>query len=631
MLKELANIGGAHRLARVRHVPGVRFWASAVLCLAVVSCSAAPQGAEAEKSASGATSAQQAVPDTPVLALTGRPDADAFADAQERLARGDYAKVLEEADAVLAKNPKSGLAHEVRGSALLGLDRVSDATAAFRRATEVEPNQSGAWTKLGIVQMEGGDVEGAIASLRKAVEINDADRFAHQRLGLLYESRGDAPKAIEHFERGMRGTSPDYLGVAVNLGRLLGARGRHKEAVALLEPRLPMSHSDPLAHMVLASALFATGRFEDARLRFERAGALDSSLTEARLGTAMALRETGDAERALRILDDVYAERPGWAPVVVERGKTLMKLGRSVAAATAFDEYVALGGDEAAANEYRAQLQVMSAQPGKARDAYAKVLASGKADAETYAKASEVYLAEGDVKQGEQVLRDGLAKYPDNVYLVTRLGAYLAAVTRYDEAVPLFERARKAAPENAALLRMLALARLRRGDEAGAAEAAGRLYELARRPETGLFYAARLEALDQTQPAERVYREVLAQDPANALAANNLASLLGRGEQLEEAERLARQAAASVPGDGRVLDTLGWVLYRRGKKDEAVSTLDRASTLAPTAATVRYHHGVVLESVGRRTEARQALTEAVRLDGDAEWAKDARSRLTALQ
>jgi tetratricopeptide (TPR) repeat protein len=605
-------------------------WTGALLCVLVSCSTGVPAGDAQSPGGVGDSKSSIEAPETLVFELDERADASTFADAQARLAKGEYAQLLEEADAALEANPNSGLAHEIRGAALFGLGRIPDAAAAFRRATEVDTGRSGPWTKLGILQMEGNEIENALTSLQKAVEINPSDRYAHQRLGLLYEYRGDAPKAIAHLQRGLVGAPPDYLGVAVNLGRLLSIQGRYKEAVDALGPRVPTSSGDPLAHLVLASALYSTNQFNEARERYERAAALDSGLLEARVGAAMAHRALGDTTLALKLLDDIVRDRPDWPVAMAERGATLMTMGRFAEASSAFDRYLALGGDEKRAKVYKAEL-ARSAKLAQAKDSYAAILKSGKADPETYAKASEVYLAEGDARRGEEVLREGLQRFPDNGFLVMRLGAYLASLTRYKDAIPLLERAQKMTPADPVVLRMLTLARTREGDAAGAVEPASRLYEVTGRPDAGILYASRLEAVNRSNEAAQVYRKVLAEDPENPLALNNLATLLGRSKEFTEAERLARQATTKVPNDGRVLDTLGWILHLQGKRDEAATVLSRAAALAPTVGIVRYHHGVVLESLGRPAEARQAYTEAVRLDEAAAWAKDARSRAATLR
>ena len=62
---------------------------------------------------------------------------------------------------------------------------------------------------------------------------------------------------------------------------------------------------------------------------------------------------------------------------------------------------------------------------------------------------------------------------------------------------------------------------------------------------------------------------------------------------------------------------------------DAIAILDRAMTLAPETAVIHYHRGIVLASVGQSGEARNALSEALRLEPDADWAADADVRRKA--
>jgi tetratricopeptide (TPR) repeat protein len=563
----------------------------------------------------------------PLIAVDGRLGADALRDVNQLLQFGNYDALIEKASAIIKDEPKSGLAYEVIGTAEFMLNRRASAIEALKRATDVESGQSGPWTKLGIIQMEEGDIVRAESSLRRAIEINDNDRFAHQRLGMLFEFQNDVANAIYHFERGLRGTGPDYLGVAVNLGGLYNRVNRPQRTIATLGPRVATNTPLPLAHLVLATAYLMADRYDDAYASYERAVALDADLVEARLGMAMSRREAGNAAEALDLIDDIVAEQPTWRPAHAERAQAFLALDDVAAANSAFDRFVALGGDPDYGPKRVAAYYLERENFDAARSIYAKLVAAGNADPESFAKLSELYLSGGLPDEGEQTLRDGVAGHPDNAYLKLRLGAYLAALRRYDEAVVELKAADRIAPNDQIVLRSLSLAQARAGLESEAAETAARLYNVAPRPDVAAFYASRLRANDQHSEAAAVYREVLEAEPNNALALNNLADLLADMGELAEAEQRARQANDVVEDNPQLMDTLAWVLHRRGEHKEALGILDRAIPLAPKTAVIHYHRGVVLASLGQRSDARVALSEALRLAPDAMWAADAEQRL----
>ena len=114
--------------------------------------------------------------------------------------------------------------------------------------------------------------------------------------------------------------------------------------------------------------------------------------------------------------------------------------------------------------------------------------------------------------------------------------------------------------------------------------------------------------------AMELYGRVLADDPDNAIALNNLASLLGDGARrkpdLLRALEMARRAAARNSDNSSLRDTLGWICYRLSYTDEAVAHLKEAVRLAPENGLQRYHLGKALLQAGQRAPALQELQSA---------------------
>ena len=116
--------------------------------------------------------------------------------------------------------------------------------------------------------------------------------------------------------------------------------------------------------------------------------------------------------------------------------------------------------------------------------------------------------------------------------------------------------------------------------------------------------------LGQLAQARAGYETLLARDPQNATAANNLAQVLMR---LNDAGALpmAERAARLAPADANALDTLGWLQARSGALDVSLKTLREARLRAPESRDVRYHLAWVLHRTGRRDEARAELAAAL--------------------
>jgi tetratricopeptide (TPR) repeat protein len=116
--------------------------------------------------------------------------------------------------------------------------------------------------------------------------------------------------------------------------------------------------------------------------------------------------------------------------------------------------------------------------------------------------------------------------------------------------------------------------------------------------------------------AERMLRQLLAAEPANANALNYLGYLLAsRGEQLDEAIRLVRRALDVEPENGAYLDSLGWAHFRRGDLDDAEKYLSAAAAKLPKNSEIQDHLGDLQARKGRYAEAIAAWTRALNGDG----------------
>ena len=112
--------------------------------------------------------------------------------------------------------------------------------------------------------------------------------------------------------------------------------------------------------------------------------------------------------------------------------------------------------------------------------------------------------------------------------------------------------------------------------------------------------------------AIRAFNRVLALDPTNALALQNIASMVLRqalegrdkGPKLREAETFARQAIDADPALAKAYTTLGVVLAETGRKPEAIDSWKTAVELDGREFDAIYNLTVLLSEAGRIDDAR---------------------------
>ena len=110
-------------------------------------------------------------------------------------------------------------------------EAAAEATAAARRALELDPTLADAHASLGIVQMHTGQLHDGIRSLRRAIELNPGLALAHNMLA----------RALSSFER-------------------------HEEAIAAAQKSVAL---DPLGswliHTVLGDCVLLRARVREGR------------------------------------------------------------------------------------------------------------------------------------------------------------------------------------------------------------------------------------------------------------------------------------------------------------------------------------------------------------------------------
>jgi uncharacterized protein (TIGR03790 family) len=129
-----------------------------------------------------------------------------------------------------------------------------------------------------------------------------------------------------------------------------------------------------------------------------------------------------------------------------------------------------------------------------------------------------------------------------------------------------------------------------------------------------LRLAALYESRAEYDKAIERYRAIIAVDPNNLIALNNLAyALAERQHQPKEALPLAQKAYGLAPAP-EIADTLGWIHHLLGDDAAAARWLDKAVTDAPNMIDVRIHAAIVHAALNDLARARQELQAAEKLD-----------------
>ena len=105
-----------------------------------------------------------------------------------------------------------------------------------------------------------------------------------------------------------------------------------------------------------------------------------------------------------------------------------------------------------------------------------------------------------------------------------------------------------------------------------------------------------------------MYQKVLAAQPDNPVASNNLAYvMLQQGGNVDVAFQMAQTAHRLLPDNPNSADTLGWAFYHKHVYTSAISLFKEAVQKDPKNELFNYHLGLAYARNGQPALAKQQL------------------------
>jgi len=570
-------------------------------------------------------------PDFLMVVTAGRDHGPEFSNVAQLIASGRGQELVNQGSRVLTLDPNSGLAYEARGVGYLMLRDLDSAIADFENAARLDPAISGPLSKMGLALMENDRLEAADQAFQLALRVEPNDRFAHRNLGLLYDSLNRPEEAIPQLLEGIGDSRTGFEFEATVLARLLNERRVYTQAIDVLAPRIPMTHADESAQIVLATAMLGAKQWQNALDRFDRALAINPGSTVSQMGRAVALRGVGLAEQSIEILQGLGSNQGIERQVAVELTLSYLAAGREEDGANTRADAIDKGANPNALDDSIAQLYLDTQRFEEAQLIYQALIDRDAGTGQAYVNLSELYFSEGRVDDAQTLLKTGKQRFPSNPYLPFRLGNSYASVGEYADAVIELSGANELAPNNRDILRALSLVHTRLGNFDEAVSAALSLEQLFPNDlDTLVFIALAYERAGDTSNAINTYERAYSIQAENVLVLNNLANLLIETGEHDRALVLIEIAAENVPENSVVLDTLGFVKFQLGEYQAAIDVFDQAISLVPKLAIAHYHRGLALAQLNRNSDAKQAFEQALEFAPSANWTSEALEQLSRL-
>lgn len=208
------------------------------------------------------------------------------------------------------------------------------AIQAYLASLNLEPDNPGAYSNLGAAYVQLGRYDEAVTEYRRALELDPDNVAFHFNLGLAHYKAARVPDAAATFAE-VIGRDRQHLNARLLLADCYLQMGRYQDVVDLLA-LFEEEFADNLAYAyVLGTAFIETERPEHGQRLIERIFAGGES-AEGHLLMATALIASGDNPKALEELQRAAALKPSLPLVHSLMGRALLRTGDQAGAAGAF-------------------------------------------------------------------------------------------------------------------------------------------------------------------------------------------------------------------------------------------------------------------------------------------------------
>lgn len=499
----------------------------------------------------------------------------------------------------------------------LGKRKGLDAAIEFlETATGNMPDNHELQFSLAVSCREAGRHERAISLYENIIGrwgVEPAGIRARKELAAVYFSRGNEVKSRQFVDEVLAENPGDNDALTIK-GKLAVREQDYDMAIASFRAALKYQpDSMELIHL-LAESYVRKGDVSLAADTFKRATEIDLDDLDARLKLARFQLAAGQIDLALKQVEIVLAKQPDDLTALIIKSEALMQQHNMPGVIKVVKTMKEAAPDDAEGWFRMGRIYKLQKNNELAQQEFITALEKAPDSESLLAELVDLEIEMGEFSAVEQRLENILQEQPEHPSADKFLGMVYMADKDYENAEKAFQLHLGKSPEDVPVYLQAARAcyNLGRRDDAAAYYRQGLLHDGANvELKSGL--AGVYERQGEFDGAIKLYNDILAVNPDNAVAANNLAVILvnrkGDQQSLIRAKQLVQ--GVGVEKHPALLDTLGWAHYKLGEYDQASSVLGQAVEKAPRVPVFHYHLGMAYHKSGDDLLAQQHLQKAL--------------------
>ena len=360
------------------------------------------------------------------------------------------------------KLPDNPVPVNLLGVARLGKNDLEGAREAFEEALRLQPDFVVARVNLALLDQQQGDLEAARQQLDKALAAGRNDLNVLMARARLERQAGNQAAALNWFRKAHE-RNPDAVAPALVLIDHYLSAGEPFEALNVANAIYERQPKDPRVLEALARSQLAAGEASGATATLRKLDALMPDDPRVRYRLAQVYMKQDKLDLAEDALREALRRDPRHLPSLLLLGKIALDkgdAGNALAIARRIKKDMA---DQAAGDALEGAAQMAAGRYAEAVRAYRAALDKQPSSA-LLLDLYRAYEKAGRRQEGMTLLRDWLARYPDDASARLALADALMAAGNYKEAAQHYRQVVDKGVQNLVVLNNLAWALLELGD-----------------------------------------------------------------------------------------------------------------------------------------------------------------------
>jgi tetratricopeptide (TPR) repeat protein len=237
---------------------------------------------------------------------------------------GHYALVIEKAESLLLEHPNNVNLLNLLGAASMKLNKLSMAIKAFKKITQLKPQNPAGFNNCGNALFEDQQYDEAVKYFERAIKISDIYAPGYDGLGQAYNKLGKNSHAVKAATRAVS-LQPDNPTFICNLAAIKKENGQICEAISTYETALQRAPDDHRVLNDMACTLHEAGHLDKALELQRKAVAKAPSSAPLQFNLANILNDKADTDSALKAYHTTLTLNPDAYQVYLNMSAAYLK------------------------------------------------------------------------------------------------------------------------------------------------------------------------------------------------------------------------------------------------------------------------------------------------------------------